>query len=191
MQINISGIDKVIGSFDKYVRYNRQATKFAMNQIARKASTQSLRKTNQAWSGIKASDLKKTVKITPATNSNLNYKWYMESSPIGLEKFSAVYRGTTTSTGKKRSSSKVGVAYKLKTKKRTLAKSFIKKSKFGKKEEVVFTHRKSPDGADITRQSSITPTSMFLGVQGDDLFQTLFKDEFPDRYLAKLSQLTR
>ena len=189
MEITIDGLDKVVGNFELFVKENRRATKNAMNEIVRKARTATLRERKKDWAGLRLKDFKSKTK--PATLKDLESIFSLESKPIPLMKFTRgdAYRGSLTETGKKRSASKVGVKYKLKRKTRTLGKSFIMPSKFNGKRLEVFTHRKSPQGADITAQYSITPTSMY-GDKGIDAFIEIFKREFPERYLAKIGQMT-
>ena len=189
--INVVGLDKAIKDFDKFVKYNDTATRIAINDSARKARTESLLVTRKDWN-IKAGDLKQGSKFKPASNKNLNAEFSMTSKSISLMKFSksVPYVSKLTPTGKKRKGGG-GVKYKLKKQRgfNTLNKSFVKKSLFGNKDLTVFTKRKSPNGADITAQFSITPSSMFKQ-EGADAFVKVFIDSFEKRYVGQVARLT-
>ncbi len=192
MVINVKGLDEVIKSMDKFVKYNNTATRIAINDTARVARTKSLKATREDWN-IKAKTFKDTSKLKPAKNSDLNAQFTMDSKSLPLKTFADdTYTSSTTPTGKKRKGG-AGVKYKLSKKergKKTLAKSFLRKSKFNGGRMEVFTRRPSPTGnADITAQYSITPTSMF-NQEGYDLFVDEFKERFATRYLHQVARLS-
>jgi len=190
MTIDIKHLDKVIGSYELYLKNNRSATKFSINQIVNRASREVLKEAKAPWKGILARDFKNGVTVTQATVSSLNAKWEIKTTPIGLIKFSASYRSGQTNTGRTRKGG-AGVRYKLKTNQRKLSHSFIRKSKFGKKGDTVFTRKTSPNGAPITAKSAITPTSMLKQTKGTEEFITIFEREFPIRYYKKIFQMTK
>jgi len=192
MVIEIKGLDALIKDFDRFVKVNDVATSRAMNRIGKQSSNISLRsvKADGKWN-MAMKPLKALSTPHNATQNNLNYTFEMSSTSIQLHKWTGTtYFGTHTNSGKKRNASRVGVKFKLKTNKpkTTLAKSFMAKSKFGKREDIVFTRRKSPRGANITAQNSITPTSMFKQT-GVDAFVESFKKSFTDRYIHELKNL--
>ena len=192
MVITVEGLDKVIKSMNKFVKYNNTATRIAINDTARVARTESLRETREDWN-IKAKEFKRTSKLKLAKNSDLNAQFTMDSKSLPLKLFADDnYTSATTPTGRKRKGG-AGVKYKLSKKergKKTLAKSFLRKSKFNGGRMEVFTRRPSPTGnADITAQYSITPTSMF-NQEGYDLFVDEFKERFATRYLHQVARLS-
>lgn len=192
MIIEITGLDEVLSDFDKFVKVNHIATRRALNRIGTQARNVSLRsvKADDKWN-INMKTLKGVSRPIKATNNNLNYIFEMSSSSIQLHKWSGTtYFGATTKGGKRRNASRVGVKFKLKTNKpkKTLKRSFMRRSLFGAKENIVFTRRKSPKGAEITAQSSITPTSMFQQT-GEERFVDVFMTKFTDRYIHELKNL--
>ena len=175
---------------DNYVKYNATASRQALNDTGRKARTAALKLTREDWN-IKAADLKKASKMKLASNSNLNLTFQMKSHSLPLELFAKDYVASRTPTGKRRKGG-AGVKYKLANKQRgykTLGgNSFIKASKFNGGRLEVFTRRKSPRGAPVTAQYSITPTSMF-DQQGAEKFVDVFMQSFADRYMGRLRHL--
>jgi hypothetical protein len=190
MTIKVEGLDKVVTNLDKFVRINPKATKDAMNDTAKKARTASLKLTREKWN-IRAKDYKKQAKfIKRARVNDLNTIFTMKTQSIPLMTFAKGYKSATTDTGRNRKGG-AGVRYKLLRKQRgnrVLGKSFVRKSKFNGGRLEVFTHRKSPQGADITAQYAITPTSMF-NQDGLDEFVRVFKDSFNQRYIGRVRYL--
>lgn len=190
--LKIEGLDKLLTNFDTFVKYNNVATRRALNRIGTQARNVSLRdvKAKGKWN-INMKTLKDLSKPIRATNNRPIYSFKMASSSIQLHKWKGTsYSASRTNKGYKRNAKRVGVRYRLKLDKpkRTLAKSFMKQSLFGAKEDIVFTRRKSPKGASITAQASITPTSMFQ-TDGEKLFIDTFLDKFPERYIQELKYL--
>lgn len=184
--IKVNGIDDLIKSLDVFVKDNNKITKFAMNSALSHAQTQSMREAKAGWVGIKVGDFKKGAVSRKATITNPQIKWSLKTKPIPLIYFSAVYKPSLTPTGKKTSGG-AGVRYKLKTKKKLkLEDSFIKKSKFGSKPNTVFTRTESPQGADITAHSAITPTSMFAETDSVNTFIEKFEKNFKENYVSKI-----
>lgn len=190
MVLNVTGIDDLIKDMNAYVKYNATASRQALNDTGRKARTAALKLTREDWN-IKAADLKKNSKMKLAKNSDLTLTFEMKSAPIPLKVFAKDYVTSLTPTGKRRKGG-AGVKYKLKKKQRgyrTLGgNSFIKASKFNGGRDEVFTRRRSPQGAPITAQYAITPTSMF-DQQGAEKFVDVFMESFADRYVGRLRHL--
>ena len=191
LTINVDGLDGLITNFENFVKFNRTATRQAMNETERKSQVAALRLTRKDWN-IKARDLKKGAERTLATNANLSIEFSMKSSSIPLEMFAKnvpdPYVSKLTPTGKLRTGG-AGVKYKLKKEGRgfkTLSKSFLLESKFGDHRMEIFTRRRSPTGnSSITAQYSITPSSMFKQ-HGADEFISTFMDNFEASYINKL-----
>ena len=191
MKLSIQGLDKVQINLGNYVKFNNTAVSQAMNSVATVSMNRSLRhvKNDNTWN-ISIADLKKVSTPRKSTVRTLNYIFTMQSKSIPLIFFKGTeYASKTTATGKARTGG-AGVKYKLKGKgrKKTLGKSFVKPSLFNGNRLEVFTRRKSPNGASITQQSSITPSSMFKQ-QGADFFMRDFKANFQKRYYNRLKQL--
>ena len=183
MTIEITGLNELIRNMDNFVKYNATASRQALNDTGRKARTAALKLTREDWN-IKAADLKKVSKLKLAKNSNLTLTFEMDSHSLPLKLFAKEYVTGRTPTGKRRKGG-AGVKYKLKKKQRgykTLGgNSFIKASKFNGGRLEVFTRRRSPRGAPITAQYSITPTSMF-DQRGAEKFIETFSESFANRY---------
>lgn len=195
MVINVTGLDEVIGNLDKFVKINAKATSHAMNDVAGKAKTKSLKfvtkniNPDERWK-IKYGDLRNKAPIKKATVSNLNLQFSLTSNSIPLMEFGATELLGTTDTGKKRNGGKGSVAYKLKGKGRKdkITGAWVMKSKFNNGRKEVFTARRSPNGANVTAQYAITPTSMFKQ-EGFDIFLKEFEENFKNRYLGRVAYL--
>ena len=195
MILKVQGLDKVITNLNKFVKINARATSYAMNDVAGKAKTKSLKfvtknpNPKERWK-IKYGDLKDKAPIKKATVSNLNLQFSLTSSSIPLMEFGAVDQLGTTNTGRKRNGGKFSVAYKLKGsgRKDKILGAWTMKSKFNNGRKEVFTRRKSPNGAEVTAQYAITPTSMFKQ-EGFDVFIKEFNYNFEMRYLGRVAYL--
>jgi len=189
MELTVKGLDKLKIDFDNYGKFNNTAVSNALNKTGTIAKNVSLRVTKKQGWNMKISELKKLATPTKSKASTLNYIFTMNSKSISLMKFrgTSYFGNTQQQSLKRKSKAGIGVRYKLKGKGRlkTLKKSFIKPSIFGNHPYTVFTRRKSPRGADITAQYSITPSSMFQQ-EGEEAFIKTFKDKFTNTYFNQL-----
>ena len=191
MILKVKGLDKLQLNLTNFGKYGNVAMSNALNKTGAIAKTQSLyavRNGKEEWR-IKASDLKKGAKPKKSTALTTTYTFEMESKSMPLMMFTGKtpYLTPLTPTGKRRSGGG-GVRYKIKGKGRklTLAKSFVRPSLFHNHREEVFTRRKSPNGAKITAQYSITPSSMFQQ-EGEKVFVDTFFKKFYKIYINQLS----
>lgn len=170
MKINIKGIKPIIKNFSEFARVSDRVMVDSMNRGLTAGITASLSKTKgmrKEWTGIKAQDLKRYTWKQQATRTRQNTKFTMVSRPINLADFSS-------KQGKK------GVSYKLKGKQKQLKGSFKAKG-------MVFK-RKSNKADSIMPHFTITPTYMFIGVEGDDIFIDRYFEVFNTRYAQQLDR---
>ena len=191
MILEVKGLDELKLNLGNFGKYGNVAMSNALNKtgaISTTASLKSVRTGPDAWR-IKASTLKKETAPKKSTARTTTYTFQMSSKSIPLIDFASKvpYLGLTTPTGKKRHGG-AGVRYLLKGKgaKKVLAKSFVMESLFNNHREEIFTRRLSPNGAKITAQYSITPSSMFQQ-EGEDIFIKTFFEKFTKIYKNQLS----
>lgn len=187
MELKIRGLDDLQMNMLNYGKYNNTAVRSSMNRVGITARKEALNQTSkiQGWN-LAITKFKAVSKTKSATNSDLHLQFIMNSKSIPLIDFKGTdYQPSTTPKGRKRKGG-AGVRFKLKKQngKKVLAKSFIAPSLFGGK-ETVFVKRKSPRGASITAQSSITPSSMFKQ-EGEDKYISVFFRDFEARYYNQL-----
>jgi len=191
MILKVKGLDKLQLNLTNFGKYGNVAMSNALNKtgaIAKTASLKSVRTGKEAWR-IKAGDLKRGATPTRSTALTNTYTFEMSSKSMPLMMFTGKtsYLPSLTPTGKKRHGGS-GVRYRLKGKgsKKALSKSFVMPSLFHNHREEVFTRRKSPKGANITAQYSITPSSMFQQ-EGEKVFVDTFFQKFSKIYINQLS----
>ena len=189
MELIVKGLDELKIDFTNYGKFNNTAVSNALNKTGTVASNVSMRVTKKQGWNMSISELKKLVSPTKSKATTLNYVFTMKSKSISLMKFkgTSYFGNTQLLSMKRKSKSGIGVRYKLKGKGRlkTLKKSFTRPSLYGDHAETVFTRRKSPRGADITAQYSITPSSMFKQ-EGENAFIKTFMDKFSKTYFNQL-----
>jgi hypothetical protein len=113
---------------------------------------------------------------TKATTNKLSTKFGLVARSINLVDFGAKWKRTTP-TGRKTK----GVSYKLKNKRRVMKGSFIAKG-------YVFSRRKG-ERDNLIPHFSITPTSMFLGAEADDLYIEQYFKTFDKTYAHQIKYL--
>ena len=189
MELVVKGLDKLKMDFINYGKFNNVAVSNALNKTGAVSTNVSLRVVKKQGWNMSMKELKKLVAPTKSKATTLNYIFTMKSKSISLMKFKGTtyFSETQLKSMKRKSKAGIGVRYKLKGKGRlkTLKKSFVRPSLFGTHAETVFTRRKSPMGADITAQYSITPSSMFQQ-EGEEVFIKTFKDKFTKTYFNQL-----
>ena len=188
MEIKITGLDELITDINKFAKVNNRALSSAMNRVATTAQKEAVIEVRKTWV-ILARDMKKAITQKKATVANPTHTLIINSKSIPLIKFMTRqgYLESTTATGRKRKGG-AGVRYKLSRKARgskALSKSFIRKSKYNGGRLEIFTRRPSPQGANITAQYAITPTSMFNQKATDKYIKT-FIEAFEKRYKHQL-----
>ena len=188
MELKITGLDDLVMNMNNYGAKNNLALSTSMNRVGVTARKESLNHVSRIEKWNLSVTKFKAVSITKkATSSTVNLQFIMDSKSISLIDFKGTtWLASSTPRGKKRKGGS-GVRFKLKGAgaKKQLAKSFTAKSKFGSHKELVFVKRRSPKGAEITHQASITPSSMFKQTGVDVYVDTFFK-HFQDRYYSQM-----
>jgi len=188
MILKIHGLDDLEMSMNNYVKKNDVAISSSINRVmvtARKVSLDHVSKV-QGWN-MKPTKFKALSHTKNSTVATLHGQFIMDSKSIPLLDFTGTaYRPKLTPKFNKR---KGGGSVFFKIKKQNgfkpLSKSFVMPSKFGSHKDTAFVRRKSPRGADITAQHTITPSSMFQQ-EGEDKFINSFMNNFEARYYNQL-----
>ena len=178
MTLTVKGIDAISKDFHKFAMIYPTAVRNSMNTALSAGMTASLARDGgmrQEWVGITARDLKRHTYTRKATVSKHHAQFVVTSNPIDLYMFGAKQNTR-------------GVSYKLKNKRRTMRKSWITPSKFGRRENQVFVRQASNDDR-VTRRASITPTSMFLEADSGEVFEKYYKGVFRRRWNDQLKFL--
>lgn len=180
MTVTFKGLDELYQDFDKFLKVQPRAISNAMTTGLSAGRTASLSTTvgmRREWVGIKTKDLKRYVYTRRPSAGSHKAQFVVTSRPIPLIEFGA-------------SQKKKGVSYRLKTKRRTMKKSWIMPSKFGDKSDKVFVRQASHNNK-ATHRVAITPTSMFMGTESDVVFEKNFMNSFGKRYDQQMKFLLK
>ena len=171
MTIKFVGLGAVEKDLAKMAKYQDQAVSMAMNEANRTGIKVAIGKQGmrKEWA-INATDLKRYTWTKRATRGSLLTQYAIQSRSINLIDFKA-------------KENKKGVSYKLKGKQRTMRGAFIAKGFFFK--------RTSKKRNSIIPHFSITPTSMFLEADGEDLYVDNYLKRFDERYMHHITRLTK
>ncbi len=174
MEIHFIGLDDVITDFTKLAFKNPSAISRSMNRANIAGRTASVKALRKVWVGLKAKDLKRYTWSQKATVSKLNTKFVVTSHPISLADFGA-------------KQNKKGVSYRLKSKRRTMKHAFLKKSKHSRTPMVMI--RSTKQRYPLVTKFTITPTSMFIGLDGVQLYEQAYFKAFEKRYDHEVRQI--
>lgn len=170
---------KVTSMLLKFPKESDKAMRLTMNEHARKARTASSVAMRKTWVGLKARDLKQYTWTTNAKNSDLRTQFVVTSRSINLLDFV-------------KKENKKGLSYRLKTKQRQMKGSFKAKGYFFTRSDSEKTKNDKGQNVDaLNIHFSITPTSMFLGAKGDDVYVDTYFNGFEKRYFNQLNRLIK
>jgi len=170
----VTGVTKLLKKYTKFHQQHPLIISRAMNKAGRVATTASLAKVRKSWN-LRAKDLKKKVKITPANVGKSVYTFHMHSTPINLFEFHA-------------SPIKTGVSYKIQKKRNKLKSAFIQGG--GRNKFVL--RREGKERYPLIPHFSITPSYMFTQVKAEEEFVKTFwfgksgRRGFKKEYLSQI-----
>ena len=174
MNTEIIGVDIIVKDFKTFVNKNPSAISRSMNRANIAGRTASIKALRKVWVGLKAKDLKRYTWQEKATVAKLNTKFVVTSHPISLADFGA-------------KQNKKGVSYRLKNKRRTMMHAFLKKSKHSRAPMVMIRSTKSR--YPLVTKFAITPTSMFMGLDGVHLYEEAYFKAFDKRYTHEMNRI--
>ena len=170
----VTGIDKILKNFNRFHIEHPKILSRAMNKAGRVATTASLVHVRKSWN-LRAGDLKRKVKIKPASVNDTSYVFKMHSTPINLHEFYAKKINT-------------GVSYKIQKTRKKRQGAFIQ----GSGRNTYVLKREGKARYPILPHFSVTPSYMFSQEEAEKEFVKAFwfgkggRRGFKKEYLSQI-----
>jgi len=174
MVLTFKNIKPLIKDLSAFANVHPKALSNAMNRGNTAGRTASLKATDggvrELWFGLPSASLKKMTYSRRASVNKHQTQFVITSRPINLRLFNATQK-------------KKGVSYKLQRKQKQIKGSFIAKG--------LLLKRKGTQRDDLRAFFSITPSSMFLGVKADEIYEDAYFETFNKRYIHEIDRLLK